>query len=646
MKPKEKNKILIEVILFSVAVVLVTLAVGRLPIFKVVERVTIDLRFRMRRSSTVDPRLSLILVDPATMDKYGYPVPRRYYAIIANTLCENDATAVVIDRTFEARDTADRVGSAMLNRVLGQHDNIVVAWQSPLQNTVYSANSSVVPRRFAMPHKIDESVITPYDTSLHREDASLPYYEALQSLKWLGSVMAKPAEESVDRIEKVPLVVKHGEYIYPAISLITVCIALKVELADVIIERKKISIPTQDGVIAIPIDEKGQIWVNYLDDRSVFLRNTDSLSTVYESITLSPGYSAIPLEHFKDGIVLIGNSDTTMGTDMYTTPFGSRIPGVAIHAMVIDSILNRHFIGAMAWHYNLIILVVSIFCILYTQKLFSPRVGLICLVVLLICIWIFAIAFFQGKGILLNISQPTFGMIFAFASISFYNYVTELRRVRHIRQIFGKHVSEEVVDQLVLETDGQIPMAEREVSALFADISGHSNWANHLAPSEFAKELNECLEAMAQAAFENGGTINLFLGDGVLVIYNAPVEQSDHALRAIKTGIAIQKHISKLNEKRVMQNKQKIGVRVGINTGSAMAGTIGSKDRFEYTVIGDTVNMAKRTESECEPGKVAITDDVVRRVGELVQVESIGLRSVKGREAGLMLYHVINIQES
>jgi adenylate cyclase len=236
-------------------------------------------------------------------------------------------------------------------------------------------------------------------------------------------------------------------------------------------------------------------------------------------------------------------------------------------------------------------------------------------------------------------------MAFAFASMTFYNYAAERRRVGHIRQVFGKHVSEEVMDQLVLERDGRVPMAEREVSVLFADIKDHSDWARHMRAEEFAKELNECLEAMAQAAFENGGTINVFTGDGVLVMYNAPIRQDDHALRAIKTGIAIQGNISKLNEKRAKQNKQPIAVRVGINTGRAMAGTLGSKDRLEYTVIGDTINMAKRTEGECEPGQVAITDDVVREVGGAVQVESIGMRSVKGRESGLMLYHVVGVKD-
>jgi adenylate cyclase len=189
-------------------------------------------------------------------------------------------------------------------------------------------------------------------------------------------------------------------------------------------------------------------------------------------------------------------------------------------------------------------------------------------------------------------------------------------------------------------------MTEQEVSALFADITNHSAWASRLNPPEFAGELNECLETMAQTAFENGGTINHFLGDGLLVIYNAPVEQKDHVLRAVKTGLAIQEHILKLNEKREAQGKESIAVRVGINMGPAMAGTLGSKNRIEYTVVGDTINMAKRAEGECTPGKVAVTDDVVRRVGDAVEVESAGLHYVKGRETtGLMLYHVVRVKD-
>ena len=255
-------------------------------------------------------------------------------------------------------------------------------------------------------------------------------------------------------------------------------------------------------------------------------------------------------------------------------------------------------------------------------------------------------AYFQFRGVLMSVSQPMFGGTLAFASTTFFSYVTERRRVGHIKQVFGKHVSQEIMDKIVLEGDGRVPMTEREVTALFVDITDNSKWARHLKPSQFAKELNECLEAMAHGVYKNGGTINVFLGDGLLALYNAPVEQPDHVLRAIKTGISIQENISKLNARRVAQNKQSLAVRVGINTGLAMAGTLGSKERLEYTVVGDTVNMASRTEGECEPGRVAITDEVFHKVGDAVQVESIGMRSVKGREDGLMLYHVVKVREA
>lgn len=641
MKLKENSKLFLKIALFAAAVILVTLAAGRSAFFRAVERVTVELRFRTRRSSAIDPRISLILVDPVTMDKYGYPVPRRYYSVVVNNICENGASVVAVDRTFEARDSEDRVGSAMLTETLKRHNNIIFAWYSPIQNSILSTDRPVVPLRFALPYKADEIGISPHNTSLYREKISLPYYEALQNIGWLGSIMVGP-EQVAGHIVKVPLVVKHGDYIYPAISLVAVCIALKVDMADVVIKREGIFIPTQDGVIAIPIDEKGQIRVNYMEYGSAFLKSKHSLSIVYESILSD--HPVIPLELFKDGIVLIGNEDI-MGADMYYTPFGNRIPGVAIHAMVVNSILQQRFIYTASWYWNLLIMAAAVLCVLFTQKLFSPRIGFALAVVPLLCVWAGAIALFQFRNILINVSQPTSGVILAFVCATSYNYIAERRRVMHVRQVFGKHVSQEVMAQLVLGADGQIPMAEREVSALFADISDHSRWASHLQPSQFAEELNECLKAMAEAAFDNGGTINLFLGDGLLVLYNAPVDQDDHALRAIETGIAIQENISKLNEKRVQRGDQPIGVRVGINTGRAMAGTLGSEDRLEYTVIGDTINMAKRAEGECEIGRVAITDSVVSKVGEAIQVEPIGLRPVKGRETGLMLYHVVKVEE-
>lgn len=254
-------------------------------------------------------------------------------------------------------------------------------------------------------------------------------------------------------------------------------------------------------------------------------------------------------------------------------------------------------------------------------------------------------AYFQFKGTLINVVQPISGGTLVFASTTFYSYVSERRRASHIKQVFGKHVSKEIMDRIVMEADGQVPMTEREVTALFVDITNNSRWARYLEPPQFAKELNECLEAMAHGVYDNGGTINIFLGDGLLALYNAPVRQNNHVLRAIETGISIQENITELNERRAAQDKQPVAVRVGINTGLAMAGTLGSKERLEYTVVGDTINMASRTEGECEPGRVAITEEVLEKVKDVVQVESLGLRPVKGREDGLMLYHVVKVLE-
>jgi adenylate cyclase len=639
MKWKYIDRLKFSVI--AVIVILITLVVGRTVLFKSIERVTMDLRFRFRGSDPIIPSISLVLVDSTTIDKYDYPVPRRYYAVVAKTFCENGARAVVIDRTFEARDPVDIVGGAMFNRVLEQYENVICGWFGVIRDTISSSGRPVVPDRFAMPHDIEDLSISPYRTSLRREEISLPYYDALKKAKWLGSIVTK-SDDNGTRIEKVPLVVIHGDRIYPSISLAAVCVALNVNLADIKIERDRLSILANGETITIPIDEKGQVRVNYMGGRPSFIKNKHSLSVIYESIL--SGYAVVPLESFKNTIVLIGNDDV-MGADMYSTPFGDMIPGVAIHATVIDNILQGKFIDEASWYLNLVVLIISIFLISNLQELFSPRGAFTFLILLLAFIWVGSALYFRFWGVLANVSQPTFGVIFAFAGTTFYNYVSERKKVNHIRQIFGKHVSQEIVDRLVVETDGQVPMSEREVSVLFADISDHSRLARDLDPSEFAEELNKCLETMSKAVSENEGIINCFLGDGFLALYNAPIQQDDHAFRAVKTGLAIQENISKLNEKRKIRGKKPVAVRVGINTGRAMAGTLGSADRLEYTVVGDTVNMAKRTEGECEPGKVAITDSVLRKIGDDFYVKTIGLRHVKGRESGLMLYHVICVKD-
>jgi adenylate cyclase len=208
--------------------------------------------------------------------------------------------------------------------------------------------------------------------------------------------------------------------------------------------------------------------------------------------------------------------------------------------------------------------------------------------------------------------------------------MSERKRTRHIEQIFGKYVSKEVENQIVLQEDGRIPLTEREVSILFVDMSDHSNWVTQIPIKQLADELNEFMDSMVQAVLEHGGTVSRFMGDGLMALYNAPVDQSDHALRAIKSGLSMQKRIKELNDRRMMESKQPIYVRIGINTGLAMAGALGGKDRFEYTVIGHSVNMAKRAEEQCEPGKVAVTDKVISKLNGAVKSKYVGKQTVKG----------------
>jgi len=641
MVQEQNSSRFLKIAIFSVVVIIAVLAVGRLASFKAMERATMDLRFRIRRSADIDPRISLVLVDSTAVDRYGYPVPREYYARVARAVCDNGASAVVIDRTFEWLERNRRKSMDELAIILKLYDNIIAAWHSPRTDLASSTDPPITPVRFAMPHKIDEISISPYETSLEPEKVSLPYHAALQNVRWLGAVLAEKA--SGNRIEKLPLVVKHGNRIYPAISLIAACVALEVDLADITFGNRTISIPTRNGAISIPTDAKGRIRVNYVGGRQAFLKNSHSLARVYESMLSDDEF--LPMESFKGSITFIGNDDI-MGSDMHTTPFGkSLISGLAIHATVVNSILQNQFVNTAPWYVNLLVLILVVFCVSCIQNLFSPRAGLICLAGSLFCIAAGAMVYFQFRGTLINMVQPVSGGTLVFASTTFYSYVSERRRASHIKKVFGKHVSQEIMDRIVMEPDGQVPMAEREVTALFVDITDNSVWARYLVPSQFAKELNECLEAMAHGVYDNGGTINIFLGDGLLALYNAPVRQHDHVLRAIKTGISIQENITELNERRVAQGKQPLAVRVGINTGLAMAGTLGSKERLEYTVVGDTINMASRTEGECEPGRVAITDEVLNKADGAVQVESLGLRPVKGREDGLMLYHVVKVLE-
>ena len=215
--------------------------------------------------------------------------------------------------------------------------------------------------------------------------------------------------------------------------------------------------------------------------------------------------------------------------------------------------------------------------------------------------------------------------------------VEETRRGERL----GRYHSPAVVARILQEgTDADSPLLaqEREISVLFADIVGFTSMAEHMPPQQVAAMLNTCFARMTDVVFEYEGTLDKFIGDCLLAVFGAPLDQPDHAVRAVRTAVAIGKTLAQLNHEIT---GPPLRLRMAINSGMALAGDIGSPKRREYTVLGDVVNTASRLEAIAEPGQIVMSKATCDRLTSDIHTRSLGVKAVRGRRDSVEVFEVV-----
>jgi len=229
---------------------------------------------------------------------------------------------------------------------------------------------------------------------------------------------------------------------------------------------------------------------------------------------------------------------------------------------------------------------------------------------------------------------------------SFNQMARSLREKEMIKRAFTRYVAREVVDEVLKDPERIILTGERrEVTALFCDIRGFTAMSERLSPEEVVALLNEFYTLMIETTFKHDGTLDKFLGDAVMSIFGAPIPHPDHALRAVRTALATQAGVAALNLRRAAEGREPIGTGIGVSAGEVVAGTVGTEERMEYTVIGDSVNLAARLQTQAQPGQILISRETYDRLGDMVRARSLGLIKIRGREEEVEVYEVLGLAD-
>lgn len=339
----------------------------------------------------------------------------------------------------------------------------------------------------------------------------------------------------------------------------------------------------------------------------------------------------------KDKIVLVGATSPDLHDDYFVpTSGGKAMPGVEVHANALQTLINKDYLRHQSyWEVMFFVLILSLITgfVLYRFRLL---IATVVSVILFIIYLLLAVKMFNG-GVIFNFVYPFLSILFSYLGLTSFYYFTEGKEKAKVKNLFGKYVSPEVAEEILKSKEGiDLEGVEREISILFSDIRGFTSLSERLKPKEVVSMLNKCLSAMTDAIFEAHGTLDKYIGDCVMAIFNAPVKHEEHAKNAVQAAVDMVKRVKALN----------IGVSVGagVNTGEAVIGNIGSKDRLGYTAIGDSVNLASRVESlnKYYGTNVIITKATLDKMGKHdFCVRELDKVAVKGKKEAVIIHEVM-----
>jgi class 3 adenylate cyclase len=228
---------------------------------------------------------------------------------------------------------------------------------------------------------------------------------------------------------------------------------------------------------------------------------------------------------------------------------------------------------------------------------------------------------------------------------SFNRMAASLREKEAIKRAFSRYVTREVVDE-ILKNPERLALKEerRDVTVLFCDVRGFTSLAERSAPEAIVELVNSFYTLMIDAVFRHNGTVDKFLGDGAMAVFGAPIPDADHPERAVRAALALRAGIAELSQRRGEDGREPVAVGIGISTGEVVAGTVGTADRMEYTVLGDTVNLASRLESSASPGQILISRHTYELTAGVVEARALGALRVKGKQQQVEVYEVLGLR--
>jgi adenylate cyclase len=386
-----------------------------------------------------------------------------------------------------------------------------------------------------------------------------------------------------------------------------------------------------------PILEESRMLIKFFSSPGGY--TSISFSDVYDK-KLQPSY-------FKDKIVLIGATAPDLHDDVRVPLSTQAMSGVEVNANIVQSVLTRDFLYYQSDVSAIGIIILFAFLTGFLLYWFRIHIASILVVVVAMAYILFSIFIFE-YGIIMNILYPLLSIAMVYMGLVGIYYITEEKKRKWITSAFGKYVSPVVIDNLI-KNPNMIKLGgeKREVTLFFSDIRGFTSIAEKLTPEELVHLLNEYLTEMTEIIIKNEGLVDKYMGDAIMAFWGAPLELPSHAKRACSSSLEMIEKLQELQQKWKKEDIPSFDIGIGINSGEAIVGNMGSLNRLDYTALGDTVNIASRLEglNKIYGTNIILGEHTYNLVNDDFEARKLDTVRVWGKQEPIIIYELISLKK-
>ncbi len=598
---------------------------------------TLDLFFRHVPLPAASPQVVVVTVDQPDLDFFKgqgktWPWPRELYAPLIDYCRRSGAKAVIFDILFTEASSYGPEDDQALAQAAAAAGNVVLPFFLSRQGKPPNPSETEVLQKagFAIPGPPPQgqpdyrAVITPIPPLLNVARA-------------LGNVESSPDPDGIFR--RVPLVVPFKDKWLPILGFAAFHRfgnqgALSFKPGALVV-----------GHTNIPLDPQGRLLLRYRGPSRSHQRFS-AANVIASEARVQHGLPPIyPLQDLAGKWVLVGLTAPGL-LDLKASPVSAIYPGVEVHATLLDNLLRGDFLRPVPWWVSAASVVILATSMVLAVLFFSSLAITLAVFIGLVLVYLtISVAAFMA-GWWADPVLPGVPLVLSFTLAAAFSYATEGRQKLYIRRMFGQYMSGAVIDHLLehpekLELGGE----RRQVTLFFSDLAGFTTISERLSPETVVGLLNDYLSAMTEIILDEEGTVDKFEGDAIMAFWGAPLEQPDQALRACRAALRQQAALKELNRQFAGLNLPPLSMRIGLNTGDAIVGNLGSVKRFDYTVIGDTVNLASRLEgvNKFYGTHIMASEVTAMACRGAVEFRELDLVAVKGKENAIRIFEVLGL---